>query len=271
MKHLRVCLAAALVLTGLVLTSILHSQTRRLTSQEDAAIGACASRYYLCNGHCQDSPAGEARAKCEAECLRAYNACVNAAVPPLPPTVVRVAPSPSAVAPATPTPMPRNISPQRVSGAATTTIKPVATIAPYGVVPRQAIAGQTPTPVPRNISPQRGTGVTTATKAQSTIAAQGAPRGVVSQPMVAAPTPTPTPRPIDYSRRPIGGVMRAKPTPTISPQGVPRDTASTPSPPPPTPTISPHRSTSGRKSHRRHRSKEVSPTPTPTSQPTPER
>jgi hypothetical protein len=229
MKQLRVCLAAALVLTGLVLTSILHSQTRRLTSQEQAAIGACASKYYLCNGHCQDSPAGEARANCEAECLRAYNACFNASVPPLPPTVVRVAPSPSAVAPATPTPM------------------------------------------PRNISPQRGTGVTTTTKAQSTIAPQGAPHGGVSQPMVAAPTPTPPPRPIDYSRRPIGGAYRTNPTPTISPQGVPRDTASTASPPSPTPTMSLHRSTSSRKSHRRHRSKEASPAPAPTSQPTPER
>jgi len=211
----------------------MHSETRRLTARENAAIGACASRYYVCNGHCQNSPPGEARTACEAECLRVYNACVEASVPALAPADLRVTPSPSAVAPATPTPTMR-----------------------------------------RNISPQRVTGVTTTTKSQSTIAAQGVPRGGVSQPTAASPTPppTPTPKPLNFSRRPIGGVMRAKPTPTISPQGAPRDTASTSSRPPPTPTISPQRSTSGRKSHRRHRSNATSPTPTPTStsQPTPE-
>jgi hypothetical protein len=280
MKKLRVSLAAALILTGLALTSILHSQTRRLTARENAAIGACASRYYVCNGHCQNSPPGEARTNCEAECLRVYNACVEASVPAQPPTDLRVGPSPSGVAPATPTPMPRNISPQRGTGAATTTTTPVATIAPRGVVvPKQAIAGQTPTPTPRNISPQRATGATTNTKSQSSIpAAQGAPRGggVISQPIVAArtptPTPTPTAKPLNYSRRPIGGVHRTNPTPTISPQGIPRDAASIASPPSPTPIMSPHRPTSGRKTHHRHRSKEASPTPAPTStsQPTPE-
>jgi hypothetical protein len=259
------------------MTSILHSQTRRLTTKESAAVSACASRYYVCNGRCQNSPAGEARTSCEAECLRVYNGCVEASVGSLAPTELRVAPSPSAVAPATPTPMPRNISPQRGTGAASTTTKPVATIAPRGVVPKQAVAGQTPTPVPRNISQQRVNGLTTTTKPQPTIITPQVPQrgGFVSQQKtVASPTPppTPTPKPLNYSRRPIGGTHHTNPTPTVSPQGVPPATALAASAPSPQPiaTRSTHRSKFHRK-HRRHKSEEESPAPAPaaTAQPTP--
>ena len=198
MKQLRVSLAAALVLTGLVLTSILHSETRRLTAQENAAIGACASRYYVCNGHCQNSATVEARANCEAECLRAYNACFSAAVRPLPLTDLRVAPSPSAVAPATPTPMPRNISPPRVTGVATAT-KPQSTIAaqgaPRGVVSQPTVAPPPPTPRPLNYARR--------------------PIGGVYR---THPAPTISPTPSPASPTPVAARRLTKASPTPSPQ-----------------------------------------------------
>ena len=200
MKQLRVSLAAALVLTGLVLTSILHSETRRLTAQENAAIGLCASRYYVCNGHCQNSATVEARAICEAECLRIYNACFNAAVRPLPPTDLRIAPSPSAVAPATPTPMPRNISPQRVTGV-TTAKKPQSTIAaqsaPHGAVSQPTVAPPPATPTPRPLNFSRR------------------PIGGVYR---TNPTLTISPTPLPASPIPVATGKSTKASPTPSPQ-----------------------------------------------------
>ena len=225
MKQLRLGLAAFLILSSLCLTSVLRSQTRTLTKEENAAITACASRYYRCNGQCQKQPTAEARASCEAECMREYNDCVNASVRPQPPTDLRANASPPAYAPVSPTPMPRYVPPQRVSSfVPTATATPVATVVPpnraRGVVAQPSVPPATPAPPRLNYA-----------------------RRPIGGSMRAKPTQTPTP---------------AATSPTPLPQRMSTVTTAQP-----TPTISPLRSTSHRKSRTRHRSEEPSPTPSP--------
>ncbi len=156
MKAVRVSLAAALILTGLVgiPVSLSFGDTKLSDTIRQAQVTVCTNTFNLCTAHCSAlaSSAPNAYPGCMQDCAGQYARCMGAIARRAPKSDLRGSVSPPPVAP--PKPTPRKISPERVGGVSTTkgapTISPQRSASSSTPVTRlrSSKASATPTPNP---------------------------------------------------------------------------------------------------------------------------
>ena len=154
MKTVRVCLAACLILTGLMWfpLSMSFGDIKITDTIRQAQVAACTNAFNLCTSQCSAlaSSAPGAYAGCMQDCAQRYSRCMGA-IARAAKGELHGAASPPPVAP--PKPTPRKISPERVGDVsqtkATSTISPQKSASNSTSAPTVTSSKASPTPTPK--------------------------------------------------------------------------------------------------------------------------